>query len=254
MNRSTKAGCWKKKECVKVKLDEQATKQTMMTMIVEQKKKPQNKANKAQSRAQNNNQPLATIVAARSGNFRYPYVLMNLFITSAFLSIRNKECVLCLARRCAARAFSENKLPLPAFTQPAKTQKKWPWQGEILDISTWTTHLCIPATVNCHNHNSRVPCEPRELTIHHQEREDSSEAKDKEREACIKGNTHDNYAVATLLNLLFLLRHCLPMPFYLQSRNNRVRSCSRVKSIFPKLGRQPGFSGQASWMEPTHKL
>jgi hypothetical protein len=28
------------------------------------------------------------------------------------------------------------------------------WQSEILDISTWTSHLYIPTTVNCHNRNS----------------------------------------------------------------------------------------------------
>ncbi len=58
--------------------------------------------------------------------------------------------------------------------------------------------------------------------------------------------THSTMTMQTFLKMLELLRHCLPKPFYPQSRKNRVRSCSRVKSLFPELGRQPGFSGRAS--------
>jgi hypothetical protein len=55
------------------------------------------------------------------------------------------------------------------------------------------------------------------------------------------------------LNLLRVLRHRLPKPFYPQSQENQIRSSSRVKWLFPKLGRQACFSGQASWTKQTNE-
>jgi hypothetical protein len=63
--------------------------------------------------------------------------------------------VLCLARRCV-RSFAEIKFPLASFGQPAKTPKNRPWQCEILDISSWTTHLHIITRADCHYRNTRT--------------------------------------------------------------------------------------------------
>jgi hypothetical protein len=78
-----------------------------------------------------------------------------------------------------------------------------------------------------------------EPTIHHQEQEETSEDKDEERESSIKGDTHENHATATELVVAL---EALPVKAILpQSRKNRVRSCSRVKSLFQKLGRLFGL-------------
>jgi hypothetical protein len=63
----------------------------------------------------------------------------------------------------------------------AKT-KKIQWQCEILDISTWTTHMHIPTPVNCHKCNSPLTMSA-EPTISHQDQEDTREDEDEERES-----------------------------------------------------------------------